>query len=140
MLPNTATVTWWRVLRRNRLVAVGVALGLVVLIAAIGAPAISPLDPSEQDAATRLSGPGSVHVMGQDTFGRDVFTRVLYAARVSLLVGVGAVALGAVLGIATGLIAGYGRGWTENVLMRGVDVLMAFPRLRSASVPPGSGF
>ena len=121
------TLLW--VLQRNRLVAVGVVLGFLMLVAAVGAPAITPIDPYAQSAADRLTGPNGHHLMGRDTFGRDVFARVLYGTRVSLTVGVAAVALGALLGLSIGLVAGYSRGWTENLLMRGVDILMAFPSL-----------
>jgi peptide/nickel transport system permease protein len=90
---------------------------------------ITSLDPFEQSAADRMDGPDAVHIMGRDTFGRDIFARVLYAGRVSLLVGVGSVALGGVVGTLLGLIAGYSGRWVENLVMRAVDVLMAFPSL-----------
>src|ERR1700716_3735658 len=121
-----------RLLRRfsgNHIAAVGVVLGILVLVAAAGAPLISSLDPFEQSAADRMDGPDAVHIMGRDTFGRDIFARVLYAGRVSLLVGVGSVALGGVVGTLLGLIAGYSGRWVENLVMRAVDVLMAFPSL-----------
>jgi peptide/nickel transport system permease protein len=114
---------------RNRVALVGAALGLVVVSAALGAPLISPLDPFQQSAANRLNGPDALHLMGRDTFGRDIFVRILYAGRVSLLVGVGSVALGGGLGTLVGLVAGYRGGWVESFFMRAVDVLMAFPSL-----------
>ena len=116
---------WLQVFGRNR-VAV---LGLVVVSAAIGAPLIATLDPFQQSAADRLNGPDTVHIMGRDTFGRDIFVRMLYAGRVSLLVGIGSVALGGALGTLVGLIAGYRGRWVESFFMRGVDVLIAFPSL-----------
>lgn len=113
----------------NRVTIVGVALGLLVVFAAVGAPFISPLDPFAQSAAERLNGPDAVHLMGRDTFGRDIFARLLYAGRVSLLVGVGSVALGGVLGTLLGMIAGTSGGWVESLVMRAMDVMMAFPSL-----------
>ena len=118
-----------RVFGGNRIAVFGLALSILVMLAAIGAPLISPLDPFDQSAANRMDGPDAVHIMGRDTFGRDIFARVLHAGRVSLLVGVGSVALGGVVGTLLGLIAGYSGRWVENLVMRAVDVLMAFPSL-----------
>jgi peptide/nickel transport system permease protein len=118
-----------RVFSSNRVTTLGVVLGIVVLVAAVGAPLISPLSPFDQSTADRLNGPDAVHLMGRDTFGRDLFTRVLYGGRVSLLVGVGSVALGGALGTLLGVVAGYAGRWVENLIMRAVDVLMAFPSL-----------
>jgi peptide/nickel transport system permease protein len=114
---------------RNRLAVLGAVLVLLVAVSAVAAPLISPIDPFEQSAVHRLDRPDTVHVMGRDTFGRDVFVRVLWAGRVSLAVGVGAVALGGTLGTLLGLVAGCGRRPVESLVMRLVDVLMAFPGL-----------
>jgi peptide/nickel transport system permease protein len=119
----------WRLLGANRLALLGAVLALLVLAAALGAPLITPLDPFDQSAAQRLDGPDALHILGRDTFGRDVFARLLYAGRVSLLVGGGAVALGGTLGTLLGLVAGAMGGWLGRSLMRSVDVLMAFPSL-----------
>ena len=118
-----------RVFGGNRIAVFGLALSILVMLAAIGAPLISPLDPFDQSAANRMDGPDAVHIMGRDTFGREIFARVVHAGRVSLLVGVGSVALGGVVGTLLGLIAGYSGRWVENLVMRAVDVLMAFPSL-----------
>jgi peptide/nickel transport system permease protein len=82
-----------------------------------------------QDARARLSAPDPAHLLGRDSFGRDVFARVLHAGRVSLLVGVCAVLLGGTIGSSLGLLAGYVGGRLENAVMRVVDTLMAFPSL-----------
>jgi ABC-type dipeptide/oligopeptide/nickel transport system permease subunit len=81
----------------NRTASIGILLGLAILVAALVAPWLARLEPFEQSAVNRLAAPDSVHILGRDTFGRDIFARVLYAARISLTVGVGSVALGAVL-------------------------------------------
>jgi peptide/nickel transport system permease protein len=113
----------------SRITLVGLILVLVLVGMAAGAPLISGQDPAAQDASHRLTGPDVAHLFGRDTFGRDILTRVLYAGRVSLTVGIGAVALGGALGMLVGLLAGYGGRWIEGACMRCVDVLMAFPSL-----------
>jgi peptide/nickel transport system permease protein len=118
-----------RVFGGNRLAVLGLVLGGLVLLAAACAPLLTSFGPFDQSAADRLAGPDATHLLGRDTFGRDVLTRVLYAGRVSLLVGLGSVALGGTLGTLLGLVAGYSGRWLETVLMRTVDVLMAFPSL-----------
>jgi peptide/nickel transport system permease protein len=113
----------------SRVTLVGLVLALLVIVMAAAAPLLSTQDPTVQDASHRLAGPDGVHILGRDTFGRDIFTRVLYAGRISLTVGIGAVLLGAALGTTLGLLAGYCGRWIEGTFMRGVDVLMAFPSL-----------
>jgi peptide/nickel transport system permease protein len=113
----------------NRLTLLGLGLGLLVVLAAILGPLISGLDPLAQSAADRLAAPDAIHPMGRDTFGRDILARVVYAGRISLVVGVASVALGGSLGVLLGLLAGYAGRWPESLLMRAVDVLMAFPSL-----------
>jgi peptide/nickel transport system permease protein len=92
-------------------------------------PLFAPFDPVKQDTRNRLAAPEDDHIMGLDTYGRDTWSRILYGARVSLLVGICSVFLGGAIGTLMGLIAGYIGGQLENVIMRAVDVLMAFPSL-----------
>jgi peptide/nickel transport system permease protein len=108
---------------------VGLVLALLITLASVAAPLISPYDPFEQSAINRLHAPDAAHIFGRDTFGRDIFARLLYAGRVSLTVGVGAVVLGGTVGTLLGLMAGYSGQRVETLLLRVVDVLMSFPSL-----------
>jgi peptide/nickel transport system permease protein len=119
----------WATFLRNRLSLAGVVLAIGMTAASVAAPLLTSWSPFTQDTIHRLRPPGGAHLLGQDTFGRDVFARILYAGRVSLLVGVGAVALGGVTGTGMGLAAGYYGGRMEGAVMRFVDILMAFPSL-----------
>jgi peptide/nickel transport system permease protein len=118
----------WAFLRNPAAVA-GSLLAVTVTLLSVGAPLIARQDPMVQDARARLSAPDPAHLLGRDSFGRDVFARVLHAGRVSLLVGVCAVLLGGTIGSSLGLLAGYVGGRLENGVMRVVDTLMAFPSL-----------
>ena len=108
---------------------VGAAIVLIVIVAALFGPIVAPFDPSIQEMALRLEGPTGLHWFGLDELGRDIFTRVLYGARISLLVGVVVVGVSATVGIALGAIAGYFGGRVDEVISRIIDVLLAFPGL-----------
>ncbi|RME50404.1 MAG: ABC transporter permease, partial [Deltaproteobacteria bacterium] len=100
---------------------------LLVTIAALGAPHWAPYPPDAQDLEGRYGSPSAAHWLGQDHLGRDVFSRLLYGARVSLLVGGVTVVLSVGIGLVFGLAAGYYGGWVDQVVMRFIDILMAFP-------------
>ena len=106
---------------------------LTVLFVAIFGPAIAPMDPNRLNIMLRLAAPmadgpnGLIYVMGSDALGRDAFSRLLYGARVSLLVGVAAIMVGGTLGVCAGLASGYFGGWIDDVLMRLGDIQLAFP-------------
>lgn len=106
---------------------------LVVLFVAIFGPTISPLDPNRQNIMMRLAEPmadgpgGATFVMGSDALGRDVFSRLIYGARVSLLVGIAAIFVGGTIGVSAGLVSGYFGGWIDDVIMRLGDIQLAFP-------------
>ena len=104
---------------------------LVVLVVAIFGPAIAPMDPNRQNIMLRLAAPmadgpnDQIFLMGSDALGRDAFSRLLYGARVSLLVGVAAILVGGTLGVSAGLVSGYFGGWIDDVLMRLGDIQLA---------------
>ncbi|WP_082511502.1 ABC transporter permease [Devosia sp. Leaf420] len=104
-----------------------------VAIAALFGPWISPLDPNRQDIMMRLADPltegrrNAFFLLGTDGLGRDVFSRLLYGARVSLLVGICAILVGGTIGVIAGLLAGYFGGWIDDVIMRLGDIQLAFP-------------
>lgn len=103
-------------------------LAVLVLIAIL-APLLAPDSPDTIDPTRLLAGPNLHHLFGSDDLGRDVLSRVLYAYRVSLGVAVGSVALAMLVGVPIGVLAGYAGGWTDLVLMRCIDLLLAFPAL-----------
>ena len=116
-------------LGRNRMAMAGlVALGLIVALALL-APLVAPFDPIDQRIARKLQPPSAEHLLGTDTFGRDVLSRILYGARVSLMVGLLSVAIAMVLGTLLGLYAGYKGGRIDTLIMRSMDVLLTFPTL-----------
>jgi ABC-type dipeptide/oligopeptide/nickel transport system permease subunit len=118
-----------RRLRQTRLVNFGlVILGLVVLCA-IFAPVISPYDPLKQDYLAIAQAPSSAHWLGTDDLGRDVLSRIIYGSRVSLQVGAISVAIAVVFGAVLGLLSGYMGGVVDEVIMRFVDAVQAFPGL-----------
>ncbi len=119
----------WRTFVRNRAAVAGLLMVLVVVFLAVAAPLISPHDPIAQASRERLAPPSDLHPLGQDDYGRDILARVIYGARVSLLVGVLSVLLGGTLGTLMGVVAAYRGGVVENVIMRVVDTLLAFPDL-----------
>jgi peptide/nickel transport system permease protein len=105
----------------------------VVTFVAIFGPALSPMDPNRQNIMLRLAEPGAegargaVHWLGSDGLGRDVLSRLLYGARISLLVGVCAIIVGGTIGVVAGLVSGYFGGWTDDIIMRLGDIQLAFP-------------
>lgn len=101
----------------------------VFLIAAVCAPWLAPFDPELINLREQLLGPGAQHWLGQDANGSDILSRLVFGARISLFVGVSVVAISTVIGLVIGLWAGYYGGWVDTVLMRLVDVLLAFPGL-----------
>ncbi|HMB10968.1 ABC transporter permease [Saliniramus sp.] len=101
---------------------------LLIVLAAIFAPWVTPYDPTRLSPATRLDPPSELNWLGTDAFGRDLFSRVVYGARISLIVGVGAAVAAVLLGLAVGLIAGFFRS-LDAILMRVVDGLMAIPNI-----------
>jgi peptide/nickel transport system permease protein len=114
-------------LGRNRVGFLGFAISVLVLLAALLAPLISTHDPLAQVITDRFEGPGASHLMGTDNFGRDVFSRVLFGFRTSILVAFLAVGLAGLAGSVIGLAAAYLGGWADRLLMRIMDVLLAFP-------------
>lgn len=118
-------------------------LGVLVLVAVL-APLLAPHDPNSIDSSAILGRPSPSHAFGSDDLGRDVLSRVLYAYRVTLGIAVGSVALALAVGLPIGVLAGYAGGWADLVLMRVVDLLLAFPALLLAIsliaiLGPGSG-
>jgi peptide/nickel transport system permease protein len=116
--------------RRDLKAKVGVVIVTLFLFAAVFAPELAPHDPMAQDFIP-LSQPAlsAETPLGTDSYGRDLLSRLMYGARISLGVGLGAVVFGAVTGVVLGLLAGFYGGWIDDVLMRGVDVMWAFPWL-----------
>jgi len=116
-------------MRGNGAVTAGV-LGLGVLVAAaVAAPWLPTANPYATDLPARLRPPSSVHVLGQDSLGRDVLARVLGGARISLVVGAAAVGISLAVGVAVGAVAGLGGRWIDEALVRVIDVFLAFPGL-----------
>jgi peptide/nickel transport system permease protein len=113
----------------KRLVAAGLMVLAAFLTIAIAAPALAPANPAAQRLDESLRPPSWAHPLGQDVLGRDLLSRVLYGARVSLAVGVLTVLSSAVAGLGLGAGAGYLGGWADDVFMRLVDILLAFPGL-----------
>jgi peptide/nickel transport system permease protein len=130
-VPDTLRVQpRWRVLRRlqrHRLALVGLAFLGLLLLCALSADLISPYKPLDQAMNVRLKPPSAAHWLGTDDFGRDILTRILYGSRISLQIGLVAVGIAASLGVVLGLTSGYFGGWVDSVVMRCMDVLLAFP-------------
>ena len=120
--------------RRKPLGAAGVAVLTALVVFAVFADFIATHDPVAQDIAARLEGPSSGAFLGTDTLGRDVFSRVVHGARISLYVGVVSVAIAVALGAAVGLVSGYVGGKLDLAIQRVVDALLAFPILVLALV------
>ncbi len=117
---------FWKRLRRNHLAMAGGGIVLTMFLLAAGAP-FSGYDPGAIDIGLRLQPPGLHHWLGTDDLGRDVFARILYGARISLLVGFVAVGIATSLGIVAGALAGYYGRWIDALLMRCVDIMLCFP-------------
>lgn len=123
-----------RRLARSRNIVVGAFLLLLIALCAILAPVLTDYDPLKVTPSDRLKPPDALHLFGTDDFGRDVFTRVLYGAQLSLVVGLVSVAIASVVGSALGLTAGYYGHWADTLIMRLIDVLLAFPNILLALV------
>jgi peptide/nickel transport system permease protein len=118
-----------RALRRNRLAMIGLVIIILLVLAAIFGPYLSRYGPNDIEMKIRLQPPSLEHLFGTDDFGRDVLSRVLSGAAVSLKVGVIAVSISLVLGTSLGAISGYYGGWVDETMMRLMDVLFAFPAI-----------
>ena len=119
----------WLRFRRNRNATIGATIVTIVTLVAIFAPLLAPQDYESVDLLSVWAAPSADHWLGADALGRDILSRVILGARVSLLVAVSVLAVTLTFGIAMGMIAGYFGGWTDSIIMRTVDILFAFPEL-----------
>lgn len=123
-----------RMARQNKLAAFSAVVILVIILMALFAPVICQYGEAEQDLYHRLAAPSADHIFGTDELGRDVFTRILYGARVSLVVGIVPSVIALLVGVTLGLIAGYFGGWSDYLIMRLADVMLSVPSLLLAMV------
>lgn len=124
----------WARLRKNHFAMSGAAILLLMIIAAVAAPWIAPHDPNMQDYTHMMEGPSRNYPFGTDNFGRDMLSRIIYGARISLRLGLLGTIVGATIGTLIGAVAGYFGGWVDTILMRILDVQLAFPGLLLAIV------
>jgi peptide/nickel transport system permease protein len=111
----------------SRSIVIGGAVIFVVVVLAVCAPYIAPFSPDQIGAGRRLSPPGAAHWLGTDEFGRDILSRILFGARLTLYIGFVAVGIGLTCGVAIGAVAAYAGGWLGGLLMRTIDLLYTFP-------------
>jgi len=117
----------WRAMTRNKTTLVGFVLTSVILLVALFAPWLVPFDPIQQDLMQGDLAPGPVYVLGTDSYGRDVLSRIIMGGRVSLTIALSAVGMALIFGSALGIVAGYKGGTIDTVTVRLTDVLMTFP-------------
>jgi peptide/nickel transport system permease protein len=135
--PARPVVAPWRrtlsaviaVFNANKTTWLGLAVFLAIAAVALLAPWLAPFDPIEQHIVDAMTAPNGTYWLGSDSFGRDVLSRILWGARISLVIGVSSVALGMVVGSALGILAGYLGGRIDQLIMRAMDVLLSFPTL-----------
>jgi ABC-type dipeptide/oligopeptide/nickel transport system permease subunit len=126
---------FWKLYRKNRAAVIGLILTIIFLVMAIFAPFIAPRDPNTGKLTERLSPPfwmegGSTrHLLGTDSLGRDILSRVIYGSRISILIGIVVVSVASITGVIIGLVSGYFGGKTDAIIQRIVDTLLAFPYL-----------
>ena len=123
-----------RMAANNKLAVFSAILILLFLILAVLAPVITPYSFDEQDLLARLAAPSAKHLLGTDELGRDVFTRLLYGARVSMAVGIIPTVVSMLIGVMLGMVSGYVGGLVDSVIMRLADVVLSFPSLLLAMV------
>jgi peptide/nickel transport system permease protein len=124
----TAPSAWKRATRSGGLV-IGLAIAVAMVVIAIAAPWLAPFDPNEQNVLLKLEPPSAEHWFGTDAFGRDVLSRVIYGARISLFVGAFATLAGVVIGTVIGVVSGYLGGLVDRLVTSATDVLLSFPQL-----------
>jgi peptide/nickel transport system permease protein len=128
--PQHPVILALRRLMRNPASLIGLFIVVLMLLCAIAAPLIAPYDPILGDLANDYVKPPSVqHIFGTDAIGRDIFTRVIYGAQISLKIALAAQAIALVIGISVGMVSGFFGGWVDLLIMRFVDMIMAFPLL-----------
>lgn len=123
-----------RKLRRSRLALPGLVIVLLFIIGGVLAPLLAPYDPYKNDLMNVLTPPSAEHWFGTDELGRDLFSRILYGARISLVEGLASVALAMAIGVPIGIVSGYLGGRADAIIMRVIDVLLAFPGVLLAIV------
>lgn len=123
--------------RKDKLAILGTVILLVLTLTAVMAPYIAPYDPVELNLAERLSPPGIKHLMGTDSVGRDILSRIIYGTRTSLMIAVAVVITETLFGVLAGTVAGYSGRAVDEILMRLVDILLAFPGIILALVIVG---
>lgn len=119
----------WRSFKKNKLAIIGTGIVVFFILLAIFAPVIAPSGINDQVLANKLQAPSSEHWFGTDDFGRDIFSRVIYGARISLWVGFLSVVGSIVVGCALGIIAGYYGKWVDMIISRIFDIMLAFPSI-----------
>jgi peptide/nickel transport system permease protein len=118
-----------RVFFGRKLAVIGLVIIILLIFTAIFAPLIAPYDPYKMDMAHTLNQPSAQHLLGTDSLGRDVLSRIMYGSRASLLVAIGAIGMATIIGEGLGLIAAHFGGWAFHIIMRLIDTLMAIPML-----------
>jgi peptide/nickel transport system permease protein len=124
----------FRRMRKNRTAIAGIIILFIFAVIAIFAPLIAPYDPFEQNFITSFRPPSAENFLGTDEFGRDVFSRIIYGARISLQIGFVSVFISLILGVSLGLVAGYYGGWIDMLIMRIMDLMLSFPYILLALV------
>lgn len=112
---------------RSKGAMIGAVIVVILALVALSAHLIAPYPPNQVNVGPFLGKPSASHLFGTDQFGRDIFSRVLFGSRISLTVGFISVGIASIFGVAAGLVAGYYGGWVDNLLMRVVDIMLAFP-------------
>lgn len=119
----------WRRLLKSRIGTAGLAIIIILLLVALFAPFLAPYEPNAQNIISRYEAPSSEHLLGTDEMGRDILSRIIYGSRISLQVGLVSVMLALVLGVSFGLVAGFYGGKIDMVIMRFMDIMLAFPSI-----------